>query len=141
VDHGAALLVGGRRIRNEVADGPNYYAPTVLGNATHKMTLFSEETFGPVVALFRFRTEEEVVREANDTPYGLAAYFYSRNIGRIWRVAERLDTGIVGINEGAFASEAAPFGGIKESGYGREGSRYGLDEFLATKYLCQGGLT
>lgn len=141
VDHGAALLVGGRRIRNEVADGPNYYAPTVLGNATREMALASEETFGPVVALFRFWTEGEVVREANDTPYGLAAYFYSRDIGRIWRVAERLDTGIVGINEGAFASEAAPFGGIKESGYGREGSRYGLDEFLATKYLCQGGLT
>ena len=140
VDHGAALLLGGRRIRNEVADGPNYYAPTVLGGATREMALASEETFGPVVALFRFRTEEEVVREANDTPYGLAAYFYSRDVPRIWRIAERLDTGIVGINEGAFASEAAPFGGIKESGYGREGSRYGLDEFLATKYLCQGGL-
>lgn len=140
VDHGAAVLVGARRVRNEVADGPNYYAPTVLGEATHDMALASEETFGPVVALFRFRAEEEVIRQANDTPYGLAAYFYSRDIGRIWRVAERLDTGIVAINEGAFASEAAPFGGIKESGYGREGSRYGLDEFLATKYLCQGGI-
>jgi succinate-semialdehyde dehydrogenase/glutarate-semialdehyde dehydrogenase len=104
------------------------------------MALASEETFGPVVPLFRFRTEDEVVRQANDTPYGLAAYFYSRNVARIWRVAERLETGIVAINEGAFASEAAPFGGVKESGYGREGSRYGLDEFLATKYLCQGGL-
>jgi succinate-semialdehyde dehydrogenase / glutarate-semialdehyde dehydrogenase len=140
VERGAALLTGGRAVRDEVAAGPNYYAPTVLGDASHHMELASEETFGPVVALFRFRTEEEVVRQANDTPYGLAAYFYSRDVARIWRVAERLETGIVGINEGAFASESAPFGGIKESGYGREGSRYGLDEFLATKYLCQGGL-
>jgi succinate-semialdehyde dehydrogenase/glutarate-semialdehyde dehydrogenase len=140
IARGATLLTGGRPVRNEIADGPNYYAPTVLGDATHQMALGSEETFGPVVALFRFRSEEEVVRHANDTPYGLAAYFYSRDVSRIWRVAGRLETGIVGINEGAFASEAAPFGGIKESGYGREGSRYGLDEFLATKYLCQGEL-
>jgi succinate-semialdehyde dehydrogenase/glutarate-semialdehyde dehydrogenase len=140
IKRGAVALTGGRRIRDDVADGPNYYAPTVLGEATHEMALASEETFGPVVPLFRFRTEDEVVRQANDTPYGLAAYFYSRSVARIWRVAERLETGIVAINEGAFASEAAPFGGVKESGYGREGSRYGLDEFLATKYLCQGGL-
>lgn len=133
-------MTGGHPVRNDVADGPNYYAPTVLGDATHHMALASEETFGPVIALFRFRSEDEVVRYANDTPYGLAAYFYSRDVSRIWRVAGRLETGIVGINEGAFASEAAPFGGVKESGYGREGSRYGLDEFLATKYLCQGGL-
>src|SRR5487761_957103 len=140
LERGAALLTGGRVIRDEVTDGPNYYAPTVLGDASHDMELASEETFGPVVALFRFRAEEEVVRQANDTPYGLAAYFYSRDVARIWRVAERLETGIVGINEAAFASESAPVGGVKESGYGREGSRYGLDEFLATKYLCQGGL-
>ena len=140
VERGATVLTGGRRVRDDVADGPNYYAPTVLGEATHRMELASEETFGPVVPLFHFRSEEEVIRHANDTPYGLAAYFYSRDVGRICRVAERLETGIVGVNEGAFASEAAPFGGIKESGYGREGSRYGLDEFLATKYLCQGGL-
>jgi succinate-semialdehyde dehydrogenase/glutarate-semialdehyde dehydrogenase len=140
IARGATLLTGGRPVRNEIADGPNYYAPTVLGDATHHMALASEETFGPVVALFRFSSEEEVVRHANDTPYGLAAYFYSRDVSRIWRVAGRLETGIVAINEGAFASEAAPFGGIKESGYGREGSRYGLDEFLATKYLCQGEL-
>lgn len=140
IARGATLLTGGRPVRNEIADGPNYYAPTLLGDATHHMALASEETFGPVVALFRFRSEEEVVRHANDTPYGLAAYFYSRDVSRIWRVAGRLESGIVGINEGAFASEAAPFGGIKESGYGREGSRYGLDEFLATKYLCQGEL-
>ena len=140
IERGATVLTGGRRVRDDVADGPNYYAPTVLGEATHQMALASEETFGPVVPLFRFRSEEEVIRHANDTPYGLAAYFYSRDVTRICRFAERLETGIVGINEGAFASEAAPFGGIKESGYGREGSRYGLDEFLATKYLCLGGL-
>ena len=104
------------------------------------MALASEETFGPVVALFRFDSEEDVVRRANDTPFGLAAYFYTRDVTRIWRVRGRLETGIVGINEGAFASEAAPFGGVKESGYGREGSRYGLEEYLATKYLCQGAL-
>lgn len=140
IARGATLLTGGHSVRNKIAAGPNYYAPTVLGEATHSMVLASEETFGPVVALFRFRSDEEVVQHANDTPYGLAAYFYSRDVSRICRVAERLETGIVGINEGAFASEAAPFGGIKESGYGREGSRYGLDEFLATKYLCQGQL-
>jgi succinate-semialdehyde dehydrogenase/glutarate-semialdehyde dehydrogenase len=140
IARGATLMTGGHPVRNDIAAGPNYYAPTVLGNATHQMALASEETFGPVVALFRFRSEDEVVRYANDTPYGLAAYFYSRDVSRIWRVAGRLETGIVGINEGAFASEAAPFGGVKESGYGREGSRYGLDEFLATKYLCQGSL-
>jgi succinate-semialdehyde dehydrogenase/glutarate-semialdehyde dehydrogenase len=104
------------------------------------MAVFTEETFGPVVPLFRFHDEAEVVQQANDTPFGLAAYFYSRDVRRIWRVADRLETGIVGINEGAFASEAAPFGGIKESGYGREGSRYGLDDYMHTKYLCQGGL-
>ena len=140
ISRGATLMTGGHPVRNAIADGPNYYAPTVLGDASHHMALASEETFGPVIALFRFRSEDEVVRYANDTPYGLAAYFYSRDPSRIWRVAGRLETGIVGINEGAFASEAAPFGGVKESGYGREGSRYGLDEFLATKYLCQGGL-
>jgi succinate-semialdehyde dehydrogenase/glutarate-semialdehyde dehydrogenase len=137
---GAKLLTGGRRIRNETADGPHYYAPTVLADATHEMLLAHEETFGPVVPLFRFRDEEEVIRFANDTPYGLAAYFYAQNIARVWRVAERVESGIVGINEGVFSSEAAPFGGIKDSGYGREGSRYGLDDYMHTKYLCQGGL-
>ena len=140
IARGATVLTGGHSVRDEIAAGPNYYAPTVLGEANHQMVLASEETFGPVVALFRFHDEEEVVRHANATPYGLAAYFYSRDVSRIWRMSGRLETGIVGINEGAFASEAAPFGGIKESGYGREGSRYGLDEFLATKYLCQGEL-
>ena len=140
IARGARLLTGGRRIRDSSVDGSNYYAPTVLGEARHDMALASEETFGPVIALFRFETEVDVIRQANDTPYGLAAYFYSRDAARIWRVAERLETGIVAINDGSFASAAAPFGGVKESGYGREGSRYGLDEFLTTKYLCQGGL-
>jgi succinate-semialdehyde dehydrogenase/glutarate-semialdehyde dehydrogenase len=92
------------------------------------------------VPLFRFHDEAEVVDKANDTPFGLAAYFYSRDVQRIWRVASRLEAGVIGINEGAVASEAAPFGGVKESGYGREGSRYGLDDYLSIKYLCQGGL-
>lgn len=137
---GATLLAGGQRLSGGVTAGPNYYAPTVLGNASHDMELARDETFGPVVPLFRFADEEEVVTAANDTPYGLAAYFFSRDVARIWRLAERLQTGLVGINEGALAAESAPFGGIKESGYGREGSRYGLDDYMATKYLCQGNL-
>jgi succinate-semialdehyde dehydrogenase/glutarate-semialdehyde dehydrogenase len=138
---GATLLTGGRRLRDTVADGPNYYMPTVLGNATSALAMFNEETFGPVVPLCRFGSEAEVLRAANATPFGLAAYFYSRDAVRINRVAEALEAGIVGVNEGALASEAAPFGGIKESGYGREGSRYGLDDYLQTKYMCQGGLS
>ncbi len=138
---GATVLTGGRRLTDGLPAGGHFYAPTVLAGATSAMTLAHEETFGPVVPLFRFDTEADVVHHANDTPFGLAAYFYSRDVQRIWRVADRLESGIVGINEGAFASEAAPFGGIKESGYGREGSRYGLDDYLHTKYLCQGELT
>jgi succinate-semialdehyde dehydrogenase/glutarate-semialdehyde dehydrogenase len=137
---GASLLTGGTRVRNESADGPFYFAPTILGEATRAMVVSCEETFGPVVPLFRFHDEAEVVDKANDTPFGLAAYFYSRDVQRIWRVASRLEAGVIGINEGAVASEAAPFGGVKESGYGREGSRYGLDDYLSIKYLCQGGL-
>ncbi len=136
--HGARLATGGTRVRT--ADGPHYVAPTVLTGATPAMRLFHEETFGPVAALCRFETEAQVVALANDTPYGLAAYFYSRDIARAWRVADALECGIVGINEGALAAEAAPFGGIKESGYGREGSRYGLEDYMHTKYLCQGSL-
>lgn len=138
VAQGGTVLVGGQRLRNEVADGPNYFAPTVIGDATEEMVLASEETFGPVVPLFRFGSEDEVLKRANDTPFGLAAYFYSRDIVRVSRVAERLQTGLVGINEGVLASEAAPFGGVKESGYGREGSRHGLDDYMQTKYMCQG---
>jgi succinate-semialdehyde dehydrogenase/glutarate-semialdehyde dehydrogenase len=104
------------------------------------MELAGEETFGPVVPLFSFRDEAEVLRLANDTPFGLAGYFYSNDIQRVWRVASALETGMVGINEGAIAAPAAPFGGVKESGYGREGSRWGLEEYMHIKYLCQGNL-
>ncbi|MDN7999370.1 NAD-dependent succinate-semialdehyde dehydrogenase [Burkholderia multivorans] len=136
-ERGARVLTGGKRLP---ALGPHYYAPTVLADATADMQLACEETFGPVVALFRFENEAQAIDAANDTPYGLAAYFYTQDVRRIARVSAQLETGIVGINEGALASEAAPFGGVKESGYGREGSRYGLDDYLSIKYLCQGGL-
>ncbi|KWZ32715.1 NAD-dependent succinate-semialdehyde dehydrogenase [Burkholderia anthina] len=137
VERGARVLTGGKRLTEL---GANFYAPTVLADATADMQLTCEETFGPIAALFRFDTEDEAVDAANDTPFGLAAYFYTQDVRRIARVSARLETGIVGINEGALASEAAPFGGVKESGYGREGSRYGLDDYLSIKYLCQGGL-
>jgi succinate-semialdehyde dehydrogenase/glutarate-semialdehyde dehydrogenase len=140
VAKGAKAVVGGQRVRNDIANGPNYYAPTVLTGATNDMALCCEETFGPVAPIFTFSTEEEVIAQANDTPFGLAGYFYSNDIKRIWRVASALETGMVGINEGAIAAQAAPFGGVKESGYGREGSHWGLDEYLHTKYLCQGNL-
>ena len=140
VERGASVLTGGKRLQPEGASGTTFYAPTVLANATRAMLLASEETFGPIVALFPFDDEDEVVRLANDTPFGLASYFYSRDIARVWRVADRLESGIVGINEGALAAESAPFGGVKESGYGREGSRYGLDDYMHTKYLCMGGI-
>jgi len=107
---------------------------------TPAMVIAREETFGPVAPLFRFSTEADAVAVANDTEFGLAAYFYSRDIGRIWRVAEALEYGIVGINEGIISTEIAPFGGMKESGIGREGSHYGIDEFLEVKYLCLGGI-
>jgi len=140
---GAEVLCGGRPVQPAGMTGTigtTYYAPTVLSGASHDMLLAQEETFGPVVPLFHFHHEAEVVAAANDTPFGLAAYFYARDIARVWRVAEQLETGIVGINEGALAAEAAPFGGVKDSGYGREGSRYGLDDYMHTKYLCMGGL-
>lgn len=138
VAQGARVVVGGRKLP-QVGAG-HYYAPTLLVDAKPAMELAHEETFGPVVPIFRFASEDEAVRLANDTPFGLAAYFYSQDPARIWRVADRLETGIVGINEGALAAEAAPFGGVKESGYGREGSRHGLDDYLHVKYLCQGNL-
>ncbi|SEG51849.1 NAD-dependent succinate-semialdehyde dehydrogenase [Marinobacterium lutimaris] len=138
VVHGAKVLTGGRRVREEL--GPNYIAPTVLANVSNQAVLCCEETFGPVAPLFSFETEAQVIAAANDTPFGLAGYFYSENVSRIWRVADALETGIVGINEGAVASEAAPFGGVKESGYGREGSIHGLEDFMQIKYLCQGNL-
>jgi len=137
VARGAKVVVGGQRLANL---GPNYFAPTVLVGADAAMDCSCEETFGPVVPITRFEDEAEVIAAANGTPFGLASYFYSRDIARVWRVADALESGIVGINEGALAAEAAPFGGIKESGYGREGGRNGLEDYLHTKYLCQGQL-
>ena len=137
VAKGARVLTGGERLTHL---GPQYYAPTVLTGADATMACACEETFGPVAPLTRFTSEDEVIAAANDTPFGLAAYFYSQDVRRIWRVAEALESGIVGINEGALAAEAAPFGGVKESGYGREGSVHGLEDYLHTKYVCQGQL-
>ena len=136
VDKGARVICGGQRH----ARGGTFFEPTILADVTPKMRVASEETFGPVAPLFRFATEEEAIGMANDTEFGLAAYFYSRDIGRVWRVAEALEYGMVGINEGIISTELAPFGGVKESGLGREGSRYGMDEFTEIKYLCMGGL-
>jgi succinate-semialdehyde dehydrogenase/glutarate-semialdehyde dehydrogenase len=134
---GARVLVGGQRLP---ALGANFFAPTLLVGASATMACSCEETFGPVVPVTRFETEDEVVAAANGTPFGLAAYFYSQDVSRIWRLAEALETGLVGANEGALAAEAAPFGGVKESGYGREGSVHGLDDYMSLKYVCQGNL-
>jgi succinate-semialdehyde dehydrogenase/glutarate-semialdehyde dehydrogenase len=134
---GAKVLVGGHRH----ALGGRFFEPTVLTDVTPQMAVAREETFGPVAPLFRFRTEAEAVALANDTEFGLAAYFYGRDIARVWRVAEALEYGIVGINSGLISTEVAPFGGVKESGIGREGSKYGMDEFLEIKYMCFGGIT
>ncbi|MDR3400773.1 MAG: NAD-dependent succinate-semialdehyde dehydrogenase [Pandoraea sp.] len=135
--HGARTLTGGTAL---ALLGPHYFAPTVLAEANDEMLVSREETFGPVVPLFRFASEDEVLRRANDTPFGLAAYFYTQDMRRAERVARRLEAGVIGMNEGAVSSEAAPFGGVKSSGYGREGSKYGLDDYLSIKYVCQGGL-
>jgi succinate-semialdehyde dehydrogenase/glutarate-semialdehyde dehydrogenase len=137
VERGARVVTGGQRL---AALGSNYFAPTLLADADATMACACEETFGPVVPVTSFTTEAEVIAAANGTPYGLAAYFFSSDVKRIWRVAEALDSGLVGINEGALAAEAAPFGGVKESGYGREGSVHGLDDYMVLKYLCQGNL-
>jgi succinate-semialdehyde dehydrogenase/glutarate-semialdehyde dehydrogenase len=133
---GARVLVGGKRH----ALGGRFFEPTILVDVTPAMAVAREETFGPVAPLFRFKTEDEAIALANDTEFGLAAYFYGRDVGRIWRVAEALEYGIVGINTGIISTEVAPFGGVKESGLGREGSKYGLEEFLEIKYLCLGGI-
>jgi len=136
VSKGAKVTVGGQR-----TPGPGtFFNPTVLTGVTSDMLIMREETFGPVAPLMRFETEAEVIKLANATEFGLAAYFYSRDIGRIWRVAEALESGIVGINEGIISTEVAPFGGVKESGSGREGSKYGLDDYMEIKYLCMGGI-
>jgi len=136
VKKGAKVVTGGKR----AAQGGSFFEPTVLTDVTTDMVITKEETFGPVAPLYRFKTEEDAVKMANDTEFGLASYFYSRDIGRIWRVAEALEYGIVGINEGIISTEIAPFGGMKESGIGREGSKYGIEEFLEVKYLCMGGI-
>ncbi len=133
---GAKIAVGGSRHER----GGTFFQPTVLTDVTTKMMVTQEETFGPVAPLFRFKTEEEAIALANDTEFGLAAYFYARDLGRVWRVGEALETGIVGINTGIISTEVAPFGGIKESGVGREGSKYGMEDFLEIKYLCMGGV-
>jgi len=134
LERGGELLTGGERL------GGLFYGPTVIAGVPSEAAMASEETFGPVAGIARFTSEPEAIRRANDTPYGLAAYFYSRDVGRIWRVAEALEYGILGINTGVISTEVAPFGGVKESGIGREGSKYGLDEWLEIKYLCMGGI-
>ena len=133
---GAKVAAGGGRHPL----GGRFFQPTLLTGVTPAMAVAREETFGPVAPLFRFSGEDEAIRMANDTEFGLAAYFYSRDIGRVWRVSEGLEYGIVGVNEGIISNEVAPFGGVKESGIGREGSRYGMDDFVEIKYLCMGGI-
>ena len=134
---GARVITGGKRHEK----GGQFFQPTVLADVTTAMKVTHEETFGPVAPLYRFKSEQELLELANDTEFGLAAYFYSRDIGRVWRVAEGLEAGIIGINVGIISTEVAPFGGMKESGIGREGSKYGLEEFLEVKYLCLGDIT
>jgi succinate-semialdehyde dehydrogenase / glutarate-semialdehyde dehydrogenase len=134
LERGGELLTGGEAL------GGLFYRPTVIAGVGADAAMACEETFGPVAGIARFETEAEAIRQANDTPYGLAAYFYSRDLGRVWRVSEALEYGIVGINTGVISTEVAPFGGMKESGIGREGSKYGIDEWLEIKYLCMGGI-
>ena len=133
---GARIIAGGKRHNL----GGSFFEPTILADVTPKMAVAKEETFGPVAPLFRFKTETEAVQMANDTEFGLAAYFYSRDLARVWRVAEQVEYGIVGINTGIISTEVAPFGGVKESGIGREGSKYGIEDFLEVKYMCMGGI-
>ena len=136
VAKGGKVIFGGKR-----GDGAgSFYMPTVITGVKADMLAMREETFGPVAPLMKFETDEEVIKLANATEFGLASYFYSRDVQRVWRVAEALESGIVGINEGIISTEVAPFGGVKESGIGREGSKYGLEEYLEMKYLCFGGV-
>lgn len=136
LNHGAEIAVGGKRHQL----GGTYFQPTVLTDVTARMKIAREETFGPLAPLFRFSEEDEVIKMANDTEFGLASYFYSNDIARVWRVAEELEYGMVGINTGLISTEVAPFGGVKQSGLGREGSSYGIEEYLEMKYLCLGGI-
>jgi len=133
---GAKLLLGGKRH----ALGHSFFEPTVLTDVTSDMLVAREETFGPLAPLFRFKTEDEVIAMANDTEFGLASYFYARDVGRVWRVAEAIESGMVGVNTGIISTEVAPFGGVKQSGLGREGSTYGMDDYLVVKYICMGGM-
>jgi succinate-semialdehyde dehydrogenase/glutarate-semialdehyde dehydrogenase len=142
-EHLADAITGGARILcggNRHALGGSFFEPTVVAGVTSAMTIAHEETFGPVLPLVRFHTDDEAIEIANDTEFGLAAYLFSKDAARIWRTAEALESGMVGINCGLISTEVAPFGGIKQSGLGREGSQYGIDEFLETKYLCWDGL-
>jgi len=132
------VLVGGKKMTGQASD--NFFEPTVLGNVDPKSLLTDEETFGPVAALIQFETEEEVLKMANDTDVGLAGYFYSRDIGRIWKVAEALEVGMVGVNTGLISQAVIPFGGVKESGLGREGGPHGIDEYMNVKVIAFGGL-
>ena len=132
---GAVLLAGGKRH----SLGGTFFTPTLLGNVTPAMKIAREETFGPVAPLFKFTKEDEAIQMANDTEFGLASYFYTQNIARSFRVAEALECGMVGINTGMISNEVGPFGGIKQSGLGREGSKYGIEEYLEVKYLCIAG--
>ena len=134
VSGGATVMTGGRR--SEL--GGTFFEPTVVAHVKPGMKVAREETFGPLAAVISFATEEEVIRLANDSEFGLASYFYSRDLGRVWRVAEALEAGMVGINTGLISTEVAPFGGVKQSGLGREGSRHGLDDYMEIKYLCMG---
>ena len=136
IEAGATVACGGSP--SEL--GGNFYSPTVLTGVTPDMAVFRNEIFGPVAPVTTFETEEEAIQLANDTEFGLASYFYTRDIGRVWRVSEALDYGIVGINEGIISNEMAPFGGVKESGSGREGSKYGIEDYLEIKYVLMGGL-
>jgi succinate-semialdehyde dehydrogenase/glutarate-semialdehyde dehydrogenase len=136
VDHGAKIILGGKRHER----GGLFFQPTVLTNVTREMLVSHEETFGPVAPLIRFKTEQDAIDLANDSEFGLAGYFYSRDVGRIFRVAEAMEVGIVGANAGIISTEVAPFGGVKQSGLGREGSKYGTEEFLEIKYILLGGI-
>jgi succinate-semialdehyde dehydrogenase/glutarate-semialdehyde dehydrogenase len=136
VEKGAKIALGGKRHPL----GGSFFEPTIITNVTQEMLVAKEETFGPLAPIFRFTTDAEAVQMANDTEFGLASYFYTRDISRVWRVAEALEYGMVGINTGLISTEVAPFGGMKESGIGREGSKYGIEEFIEVKYLCMGGI-
>jgi len=136
VSKGGKVLTGGTRH----ALGGSFFAPTIIADVTDDMRVAKEETFGPLAPVFKFETEDEVVRKANDTEFGLAAYFFTRDLGRSWRMGEKLEYGLVGINSGIISNPVAPFGGVKESGNGREGSKYGLDDYLEIKYMCMAGI-